>query len=285
MLSLLPTPSAFARSPPPAPSVTLNNGVQMPVLSFGANLWDAPTCKSATTAAIEAGFRFIWSSQLIGADCQKAQGEAIARSSVPRADLFVAGTADTQSCTSHDDCFMATRAAAMAQYGYLNETTLDMLMLDYPSGSGCGPITGQWRAFEELYRAHRVRTISVSNFSPEQLQCIASNKSATVPSVNQVNFQVGASRQVLADDAALGVVVQAYSPLGAGSLPSAPLLQSIGKAHGKSGAQVALKWILQHNATVTTESTNPDYLREDADLFGDFILSPGEMKQLDAYTR
>ena len=85
-----------------------------------------------------------------------------------------------RSCASSDDCYSATLAAAEAQYGYLNQTTLDMLMLDYPSGaSGCGPVTGQWRALEELYRAKRVRTIAVSNFSPDQLQCLAANASAT----------------------------------------------------------------------------------------------------------
>tara|TARA_B110001452_G_scaffold136130_1_gene113132 strand:- start:390 stop:1247 length:858 start_codon:yes stop_codon:yes gene_type:complete len=283
MLWLTISSSGFARSAP-SPSVVLNNGVSMPLLSFGANVWDAATCKTATTAAIAAGFRMIWSSQLVGGDCQTAQGQAIAASSVPRAELFVAGTADTMECSTHDDCYSRTVVAAEAQYGFLNVTTLDMLMLDYPSGSpGCGPVTGQWRAFEELYAAKRVRTIAVSNFSPEQLQCIASNKSATVPAVNQMNFHVGSGLQVLSDDAALGVVVQAYSALDSGgSLLSAPLLQSIGKAHSKSAAQVALKWILQHNATVNTQSTDAAYLKEDVELF-DFMLSPDEMKQLDAY--
>eukprot|EP00966_Prymnesium_polylepis_P134131 3100426-Prymnesium_polylepis.1 len=201
------------------PSVTLNNGVAMPVVAFGANVWDAPTCKTATLAALDAGFRFVWSSQLVGAGCQTAQGEAMAESGVARSDIFVAGTADTGSCSSRDSCYSQTRAAAAAQFGYLNETRLDMLMLDYPSSTaGCDAILGQWHAFEELYAAKRVRTIAVSNFSPEQLGCITSNKSATVPSVNQLNFHVGASLDVVAKNVALGVVVQAYSPLGSGSL-------------------------------------------------------------------
>ena len=78
--------------------------------------------------------------------------------------------------------------------------------------------------------------------------------------------------------------VQAYSPLGSGSLASDPLLQSIGKTHTKSAAQVALRWIVQHNATVCTQSTNAAYLKEDADIF-DFVLSAAEMAKLDAHSR
>jgi len=207
----------------------------------------------------------------------------MAESGVARSDIFVAGTADTGSCSSRDSCYSQTRAAAAAQFGYLNETRLDMLMLDYPSSTaGCDAILGQWHAFEELYAAKRVRTIAVSNFSPEQLGCITSNKSATVPSVNQLNFHVGASLDVVAKNVALGVVVQAYSPLGSGSLASAPLLQTIGKAHSKSAAQVALKWILQHNVTINTQSTNAAHLRDDTALF-DFALSAHEMTELDHF--
>ena len=82
-------------------AVTLNNGVVMPSLAFGANVWDASTCASATSSALDAGFRFVWSSQLIGQDCQAAQGKAIKSSSIPRNQLFIAGTANTGSCSSH----------------------------------------------------------------------------------------------------------------------------------------------------------------------------------------
>merc|ERR1719163_1234122 len=123
-------------------AVKLNNGVEMPVLAFGANVWDAATCKTATAAALEAGFRFVWSSTLIGADCQAAQAQAIAASSVK--NIFVAGTVNTESCSDAADCLTATTAGAESQFKTLGVKTLDMLMLDYPSGS-CAGIAGQWR--------------------------------------------------------------------------------------------------------------------------------------------
>merc|ERR1712086_1087265 len=79
-------------------TVELNNGVEMPALAFAANLWDAGTCKTATAAALDAGFRFVWSSALIGDACQTAQGQAINASSVKRGDLFIAGTVNSQGC-------------------------------------------------------------------------------------------------------------------------------------------------------------------------------------------
>ena len=101
------------------PNRTLINGVKMPILSFGANVWDAATCTNATLAALEAGFRFVWSSQLIGDDCQAAQGKAIKSSAVPREQIFISGTANTASCTSLDDCYQKTKAAAESQLSLL----------------------------------------------------------------------------------------------------------------------------------------------------------------------
>ena len=97
------------------PSVKLNNGVSMPVLAFAANVWDAATCASATSAALSAGFTFIWSSQLVGNDCQLAQAKVLKQ--ITRTSLFVAGTADTQSCMGEINCYAQTKAAAAQQLG------------------------------------------------------------------------------------------------------------------------------------------------------------------------
>jgi len=264
------------------PSVQLNNGLAMPVIAFAANVWDAATCTRATSAALAAGFKFIWSSQLVGDDCQLAQAKVLKQ--VPRTSVFIAGTADTQSCAGESDCYAKTAAAAAHQLDLFG-APLSMLMLDYPPSDGsCDSIRGQWRAFEEEYRAGRALSIAVSNFSPVQLECITSNTTATPPAVNQVPLSVGKSTQPIDDDAAIGggIVAQAYSPLGSGGLASDPLLKRIGAAHNKSAAQVALKWLLTHNATIATQSTSPVHLAQDVDLF-DFALSPDEMRELDAH--
>lgn len=266
------------------PTVKLNNGVEMPTLAFGAQVWDPPTCSNATALALQAGFRFIWSSMLIGAPCQAAQWKAIEASSVPLADIFLAGSVNTQSCTGSEDCYTKTKTGAQSQFDILAKKPLDMLMLDYPSGSaGCDGVLGQWRAFEELYEAKRVKTIAVSNFNTEQLRCISANASATVPSVNQMPYSIGHGKDtVVADNAELGIFVQAYSPL-SGIDASDALLKKIGAAHKKSWAQVALKWIVQRNATINTQSTKLSHLQEDVQLF-DFTLTDAEMSQLNAHS-
>jgi len=258
-------------------SVQLNNGVVMPVMSFAAQVWSDDVCKSATSDAMTAGFRFIWSSALIGTSCQQAQGEAIAASTVDRSELFISGTVNTGSCSGLDNCYQQTLSEGEGQFTILGLDKLDMLMLDYPAQS-CDGIAGQWKAFEELYAAGRVRTIAVSNFDSNDLACLGSD--ATVPSVNQLHFAVGdGSSTMVEDNAKLGIVVQSYSPLNGGSLLHDADCTSIGTAHGKSAVQTAFKWILQRGATVATESTSLKHLQDDLAIF-DFMLSDDEMKLL-----
>lgn len=262
------------------PSIQLNNGIMMPLLSYGANLYDTSTCKTATLAALQAGFRFIWSSEIIGEACQRSQRQAIDESGVPRSEIFLAGTVNTQGCTGDTDCYQKTKSAAASQFRTLSDTVLDMLMLDYPSSSGCAGIQGQWRAFNEFYNSRQVRTIAVSNFEVSELHCITSAINSIVPAVNQMPFNVEYARSnVIADNRALGVIVQAYSPLGTGKLVAQPLLHAIGQAHNKSAAQVALKWILQKGGAVNVASTSLLHLMEDTQLF-DFTLSEKEMSEL-----
>lgn len=268
-----------ASAAPQVPTVKLSNGVEMPVAAFAANVWDDKICRSATAAALNVGFRFVWSSALIGSECQSAQADAIKASGLDRSELFIAGTVNTEGCSDRASCQSATAVGAEGQFTALGVKQLDMLMLDYPGGD-CDGIKGQWAAFEALYTAKRVRTIAVSNFSPEQLQCITANASATVPSVNQLKYGVGNAGTIVADNAKFGVVVQAYSPLSGGALSKQDCI-SIGKAHNKSAAQVGLRWIYQTKATYATQSTNPDHLKEDVDIFdGSFVLSHAEMAKL-----
>jgi diketogulonate reductase-like aldo/keto reductase len=268
-----------ASAVPKVPTVKLNNAVEMPVAAFAAQLWDDDTCKTATAAALQAGFRFVWSSALIGQSCQAAQGAAITASGLPRSELFMAGTVNTQGCGDMDSCKSQTATDAEGQFTALGVTQLDMLMLDYPAGS-CDGIKGQWAAFEAILAAKRVRTIAVSNFSPDQIKCITANASSTAPSVNQMSYSVGNGGTVVADDGKLGVVVQAYSPLGGGSVVSNQACVDIGKQHNKSAAQVGLRWIYQTKATFATQSTNPAHLTEDIDIFDNFELSDAEVARL-----
>lgn len=260
-------------------AVKLNNGVLMPTMAFAANVWDAETCRDATSKALDAGFRFVWSSALVGASCQIAQGESIRASGLERSQVFLSGTVNSASCSDFQDCYRQTKDGAEEQFTTLGFDPLDMLMLDFPSQSGCTGIRGQWRAFEELYASGRARTIAVSNFSPDFIECIASRGDAVVPSVNQLHYAIGRRGTMIQDNAKYGVVVQSYSPLNDGALLSDQTCKAIGKNHGKSAAQIALKWILQTSGTIATQSTQLAHLREDLDIF-DFTLTDDEVARL-----
>jgi len=270
-----PTPSANGSF------FTLNNGMRFDSASFGLQVYDDDTAKQYTLLAIQAGFRNFFSSVLAGN--QAGFGQGVAASPVPRSELFICGSVNTGSgaCSGFDDCKTQTAAGCAQNLQDINVPSLDMIMLDYPAGD-CSSIQGQWAAFEDMLNAKKVRSLAVSNFNVDQIKCITQNASATVPAVNQLAFSVGSGDPGVADDAAAGgILVQAYSPLGSGALPSDPDCVAIGKAHNKSGAQVALRWIVQRNATYTTQASTLQYFQEDVEIF-DFELTSAEMTKLNA---
>jgi diketogulonate reductase-like aldo/keto reductase len=259
-------------------SIRLNNGLAFPAVSFGLQVYDNPTASKLTTVALKAGIRNFFASVL--AQNQKGFGQAIAATDVPRQDIFICGSANTASCSGFDDCYAQTKAACVQNLQSMKLAYLDMIMLDYP-GSDCPSIQGQWKAFEEMYHNHTTKSIAVSNFSPQQLKCLPSN--STTPALNQLPYSIGhGSDTSVADNKALGdIVVQAYSPLGSGSILLDPDCVRIGKEHNKSSAQVALRWIIQRNATFTTSASSSEHFQQDLDIF-DFELTAEDMKTLNA---
>ena len=271
--------SALAASPGSGQDVALNDGLVFPKVSFGLQVYDDDTATRLTTFALEAGVRNFFASVLAGN--QKGFGKAVAAwNETRRESLFICGSANTASCSGFDDCKEQTVAACHQNLQDLGLQYLDMIMLDYPSGD-CDSIRGQWTAFEEMLQNRTTKSIAVSNFSPQQLDCIPAN--ATTPAVNQLPYSVGhGSDTSVADNKAHGgIIVQAYSPLASGSILSDADCISIGKAHDKSPAQVALRWIIQRNATFTTSSGSEAHFREDLDIF-DFELSAEEMQTLNS---
>ena len=165
---------------------------------------------------------------------------------------------------------------------------LDMIMLDYPClDDAC--IRGQWRAFEEMLREGRVRSLAVSNFSPKQLDVILA-MGGTTPTVNQLAYCVGYHDPgLVAANARRDVHVQAWSPLGNGRLTrfrrDAPAIreacEAVGRAHGgKSAEQVALRWITQSGASFTVQASSGSHFADDVSLF-DFALTGEEMRRLE----
>jgi len=214
---------------------------------------------------------------------QRGFGRAIQKVSatVPRESLFICGSVNSgQECGNRTQCQQVTAQGCTQNLMDLNLTYVDMIMLDYP-GRDCESIIGQWLAFEDMLSAKRTRSIAVSNFGPDQLDCLR-NATTIIPVVNQMPYSVGhGADPVVEDNTDRNVVVQAYSPLNGGELINDPDCIAIGKVHNKTSAQVAFRWIVQHNATFTTSGSQLQHFQQDLQIF-DFNLTAPEMARLDA---
>jgi len=157
---------------------------------------------------------------------------------------------------------------------------LDMIMLDYP-GPNAESVIGQWKAFEEMKAIDKtVDDLAVSNFSPGQLDAILSNPEATKPTVNQLPFSVANHPEGMIEyNTKRGILVQSWSPLSRVLPRYGTQLAEIGKRHGKTAAQVGLRWIVQNGAAFSTQSKSKKHFEEDLNVF-DFSLSDDEMAKI-----
>jgi 2,5-diketo-D-gluconate reductase A len=266
------------------PTVTLNNGVVMPVIAAGTWQYNESVAEQAVLDAFAAGFNHI--------DCafdyQNQAGVARALQKQNREDYFL--TTKVPGCTGSGSCASAAAKQVDADLRQLGVAQLDLVLIHFPPKGGCSKelcpeIQGQWAALEAAYAAGKARAIGVSNFCISCFECLFEVANTTVPALNQIEYHVGMGQDpegLISYCQKEGIVVEAYSPLGDNTkeLINGPLVTQIGKAHGKSGAQVALKWIQQQKGwTLTTKSTSPKHLVEDLDLFT-WQLSPSEMDQL-----
>lgn len=250
------------------PSVKLANGVCIPQTGFGAyQIPDAAQCEQAVVDAIAAGYRHIDTAAVYYNE--EAVGAAIARCGVPRDELFI-----TTKVWVQDAGYGATMRAFETSMEKLGLDYLDLYLIHQPLGD----YYGSWRAMEELYDAGRIRAIGVCNFKAGRLAdlCLTSR---IAPMVNQI--EVNPFNQRVDDIAAndeFGAKTEAWAPLAEGKngIFTNPTLVAIGQEHGKSAAQVALRWNLQRGNIVLVKSTHADRMRENLDLF-DFELTDAEM--------
>ena len=266
------------------PIATLADGSKFPLASFGLQIYNDDTAYKLTMTALEVGYRNFFASVLAGN--QKGFAKAVKASGIPREELYICGSVVSNRASGFDEAKKATTKGwkknmecfSVGDIGYL-----DQIMLDYP-GPDCSSIQGQWAAFEEMHSLGLTKSLSVSNFSPDQLDCVLS-KAKVKPVVNQLPYSVayhpGSS---VNENSKRGVLVQAWAPLG-GSLGGRfsssikGACGKIGKKYGKSWAQVALRWIVQSGASFTTQSKNERHFKEDLDIF-DFELTEEEMTSL-----
>lgn len=287
-LLLTSSSATTASSTPIPPSINLSDGTTFPLCSFGLQIYDDKTAYRLTRTALQVGYRNFFASVLAGN--QKGFAQAIRDSGVPRKDLYICGSVVSNRVQGFDAAYQATTKGwqrNLVEFAYGDIDYLDQIMLDYP-GPDVESIQGQWKAFEEMQQQQKVKSLSVSNFTPRQLDAVL-EKARVKPVVNQLPFSVAYhpnAQQVLADNRARGVIVQAWAPLGKslGGRFSASMRNqcaAIGRDYDKTWAQVALRWILQKGATFTTQSQNPEHFAQNLNLF-DFALSDQDMAVLDS---
>lgn len=253
------------------PSLTLDDGVQIPQLGFGVFQVPPAETAAAVTRALETGYRHIDTAAAYRNE--EGVGQAIAAAGLPRDELFV-----TTKLWNADQGYDSTLAAFDASAQKLGLDVVDLYLIHWPTPAR-DLYVETWRAFERLKADGRVRSIGVSNFTPAHLRRLF-DETGTVPSVNQVELHPHLQQAELrAFHAEHGIATEAWSPLAQGAVLDAPVLTAIADAHGKTSAQVVLRWHIQLGNIVIPKSVTPKRIAENLDLF-DFELSDAEIASI-----
>ncbi|MFJ1793368.1 aldo/keto reductase [Kitasatospora griseola] len=253
--------------------VTLNNGVRMPILGFGVFQIDADKTEQAVTHALEAGYRLLDTAAAYGNE--EAVGHAIKNSGIPREELFVTTKLWVQDAPAQDN----TRRALETSLAKLGLDHVDLYLMHQPYGD----VYGQWRAMEAAQHEGLTRAIGVANFYPDRLLDLILNNEIT-PAVNQIEthpfFQRNPDHALMREHR---VQHQAWGGFAEGKndLFTNPVLAGIGEAHGKSVAQVVLRWLIQSDIVTIPKSVNPDRMAQNIDVF-DFALTADQMAAIAA---
>ncbi|MFJ3733420.1 aldo/keto reductase [[Kitasatospora] papulosa] len=253
------------------PTVTLNNGVTIPQLGFGVFQVPDDETTAAVTAALEAGYRSIDTAAVYGNET--GVGRALAESGLGREELFV-----TTKLWNADQGYDATLTAFDASLAKLGLDHVDLYLIHWPTPAR-DLYTDTWRALEKLLAEGRIRAAGVSNFQPAHLRRLR-EESSLVPAVNQIELHPGLQQRELRSlHAGSGIATEAWSPLAQGALLDDEVLTSLAGRHGKSPAQVVLRWHLQLGNVVIPKSVTPARIRQNIGVF-DFELSADDMEAI-----
>ncbi|MEC0553657.1 aldo/keto reductase [Bacillus haynesii] len=255
--------------------ITLNNGTAMPWFGLGVfKVEEGPELVQAVKTAIKHGYRSIDTAAIYGNEEGVGQGirEGLKEAGISREDLFV-----TSKVWNDDLGYDETIAAYEASLEKLGLDYLDLYLIHWPVE---GRYNAAWKALETLYEQGRVKAIGVSNFHIHHLEDLLKD-AAVKPAINQVEYHPRLTQKELQTFCRLhGIQLQAWSPLMQGQLLSHPLLKDIADKHGKTPAQVILRWDLQNGVITIPKSTKAERIAQNADIF-DFELTIEEMKQID----
>ena len=251
-------------------NITLNNGVEIPILGFGVYQIAPKDTKSAVLNAIKAGYRHFDTAQAYANE--KEVGEAIRESGIDRKEFFI-----TSKVWLSNYGYDKSYASVLESLGRMELDYLDLMLLHQPFGD----YYGAYRALEKLYKEGKLRAIGVSNFYPDRLSDIVAFNKIT-PQVNQVethplNQQIFAQENMIKNK----VQIESWATFaeGRGDIFNNPILKSIADKHGKSTAQVMVRWQVQRGIVCLTKSSRFERMKENIDVF-DFELSAEDMVKI-----
>jgi len=259
--------------PTHVPAVRLNDGAEIPQFGFGVFQIPAEQTVTAVRTALDAGYRHIDTAQMYGNEAEV--GRAIAESGVPREEIFV-----TTKLNNDGHGYDAALGALDETLRKLGFDHVDLFLIHWPRPQE-GRYVETWTALEKLKADGKARSIGVSNFTVEHLERLA-ERTGTVPAVNQIELHPQFPQAVLrAYHAEHGIATEAWSPIGqGGDLLQDGRLRALADEHGRSPAQVVLRWHIQLGNIVFPKSVTPERIRENIDVF-DFELSADDMAVVD----
>lgn len=251
-----------------APLVEMNDGRSIPVIGFG--VWQVPddVVVDATLKALEVGYRHIDTAYLYLNE--RGVGEALRRSGLDRDDIFV-----TTKVWNTDHGYDETLRAFDKSTGLLGIDEVDLYLIHWPTPAR-DIYLDSWRALIRLREEGRARSIGVSNFHEAHLRKIV-DETGVIPAINQIELHPWLPQAHMRDiDARLGIKTEAWSPLGSGRLIDDPVIAEVAAKHGKSPAQVMVRWSIQLGNIVLPKSVTPERIEQNIDVF-DFELDDADM--------
>ena len=251
-----------------APLVEMNDGRSIPVIGFG--VWQVPddVVIDATVKALQVGYRHIDTAYLY--HNERGVGEALRRSELDRDDVFV-----TTKVWNTDHGYDQTLRAFDKSTGLLGIDEVDLYLIHWPTPAR-DVYLDSWRALIRLREEGRARSIGVSNFHDAHLRKII-DETGVIPAINQIELHPWLPQTELRDiDTRLGIKTEAWSPLGSGRLIDDPVIAEVSAKHGKSPAQVMVRWSIQLGNIVLPKSVTPERIEQNIDVF-DFQLDDADM--------
>lgn len=250
--------------------VKLNNGINMPYFGLGVYLADVGSeVQNAMRQALKVGYRLFDTASFYGNEADV--GKVVKENMILRDEIFV-----TTKLWNSDHGYDRTIKAYQESLDRMGLETIDLYLIHWPVERFRKE---SWRALETIYEEGRCRAIGVSNYTIWHLEELLSS-AKIVPTVNQVEFSPFLFQQDLLDFCRKNEIqLEAYSPLTRGTKFNHPVLNKIAAKYQKSSAQILIRWVLEHDVVVIPKSSNPDRIRENAEIF-DFKIDTEDMNQL-----